>query len=94
MNNPDASTRGRDSGGHRAREQLLDATPATEQRLVLAGISTAVLIGERTADRPAAWAGRVRPHLASGDPGPYEEPSRGRSRPAGSRHFSVGRRAT
>jgi pimeloyl-ACP methyl ester carboxylesterase len=45
MNNPDASTRGRDSGGHRAREQLLDATPATEQRLVLAGISTAVLIG-------------------------------------------------
>ncbi|HEX7212096.1 MAG TPA: hypothetical protein VF241_14320, partial [Propionibacteriaceae bacterium] len=45
MNNPDASTSGRDSAGHRAREQLLDATPATEQRLMLAGISTAVLIG-------------------------------------------------
>ena len=45
MSNPDANTTGRDSGGHRAREQLLDATPATEQRLMLAGISTAVLIG-------------------------------------------------
>ena len=45
MSNPDANTGGRDSGGHRAREQLLDATPATEQRLMLAGISTAVLIG-------------------------------------------------
>jgi pimeloyl-ACP methyl ester carboxylesterase len=45
MKNPDASTRGGDSGGHRAREQLLDATPAIEQRLVLADISTAVLIG-------------------------------------------------
>jgi pimeloyl-ACP methyl ester carboxylesterase len=30
---------------HRARQQLLDATLATERRLMLAGISTAVLIG-------------------------------------------------
>jgi pimeloyl-ACP methyl ester carboxylesterase len=45
MSNPDADKRGRDPGGHHARQQLLDATPATEQRLMLAGISTAVLIG-------------------------------------------------
>jgi pimeloyl-ACP methyl ester carboxylesterase len=45
MSKPDASTRGRVPGGHQARKQLLDATPATEQRLMLAGISTAVLIG-------------------------------------------------
>ena len=45
MSNPDANTSGRDSGAQRAREQLLAATPATEQRLMLAGISTAVLIG-------------------------------------------------
>jgi len=45
MSNPDADKRSRDSGGPHAREQLLDATPAIEQRLMLAGISTAVLIG-------------------------------------------------
>ena len=31
--------------GHRAREELLGATPVTEQRQMLAGISTAVLVG-------------------------------------------------
>ena len=45
MSNPDANTGGRDFGGNRARKQLLDATQASEQRLMLAGISTAVLIG-------------------------------------------------
>jgi pimeloyl-ACP methyl ester carboxylesterase len=45
MSNPDANTGGLDFGGNRAREQLLDATHASEQRLMLAGISTAVLIG-------------------------------------------------
>ena len=39
-----------DSGSAHAREQLLNATPATEQRLMLAGISTAVLT-EGTARR-------------------------------------------
>ena len=45
MVNPDAESRSREGHGDRAREQLLAATPATEQRLVLAGISTAMLIG-------------------------------------------------
>jgi pimeloyl-ACP methyl ester carboxylesterase len=45
MSNPDANTNGRSSGALAAREQLLNATPATEQRLMLAGISTAVLTG-------------------------------------------------
>jgi pimeloyl-ACP methyl ester carboxylesterase len=45
MNDPDAENRDPESGGHRAREQLLNATPVTERQLMLAGISTAVLIG-------------------------------------------------
>jgi pimeloyl-ACP methyl ester carboxylesterase len=45
MGNPDAEGRTRKAGGDRAREQLLEATPVTEKRLMLAGISTAVLIG-------------------------------------------------
>lgn len=44
MSNADAE-RGERGGGPGAREQLLSATPATEQRLTLAGISTSVLIG-------------------------------------------------
>ena len=43
MTDPDVATRGRDGG--RAREQLLQATPVTEQRFTLAGIPTAVLVG-------------------------------------------------
>jgi pimeloyl-ACP methyl ester carboxylesterase len=45
MSNPDVENRDREGGGDRARGQLLDAIPATERRLMLAGISTAVLIG-------------------------------------------------
>jgi pimeloyl-ACP methyl ester carboxylesterase len=45
MSNPDVENNGPGAGGHPAREQLLDATLATERRLMLAGISTAVLIG-------------------------------------------------
>ena len=43
--NPDGAKSDRETGGHRAREELLDATPVTERQLMLAGISTAVLIG-------------------------------------------------
>jgi pimeloyl-ACP methyl ester carboxylesterase len=43
MSAPEAENRGPDSGG--ARDRLLAATPATERRLMLAGISTAVLTG-------------------------------------------------
>ena len=32
MSDPDAENRDPDSGGHRAREQLLDATPVTERQ--------------------------------------------------------------
>jgi pimeloyl-ACP methyl ester carboxylesterase len=42
---PDVRNSGPGAGGNQAREQLLDATPATELRLMLAGIPTAVLIG-------------------------------------------------
>jgi pimeloyl-ACP methyl ester carboxylesterase len=42
---PDVGNNGPGAAGNHAREQLLDATPATERRLMLAGISTAVLIG-------------------------------------------------
>jgi pimeloyl-ACP methyl ester carboxylesterase len=42
---PDAGNKDQAPAGNHARERLLDATPATERRLMLAGISTAVLIG-------------------------------------------------
>ena len=45
MSGPDAKIRDTDSGGHRARAQLLDATQVTERQVMLAGISTAVLVG-------------------------------------------------
>src|SRR6266480_1938777 len=45
MSNPNVENDGAGAGGNPAREQLLDATLATERRLTLAGISTAVLIG-------------------------------------------------
>jgi pimeloyl-ACP methyl ester carboxylesterase len=45
MSDPDAENNDSESGGHSAREQLLDATPVTERQLMLAGIPTAVLIG-------------------------------------------------
>ena len=45
MSGPDAETRALDRGGHRARAQLLDATLVTERQVMLAGISTAVLVG-------------------------------------------------
>jgi pimeloyl-ACP methyl ester carboxylesterase len=45
MSDRDVENRDPESAGHRAREQLLDATPLTERHLMLAGISTAVLIG-------------------------------------------------
>ena len=45
MSDPDVEHRDQDGDGDRAREQLLAATPVTERRLLLAGISTAVLIG-------------------------------------------------
>lgn len=44
MSDPGSEKSDPDSG-YRAREQLLDATPVTERRMALAGISTAVLIG-------------------------------------------------
>jgi pimeloyl-ACP methyl ester carboxylesterase len=45
MSDSDVEKSARETGGHRAREELLDATPVTERRLMLAGISTAVLVG-------------------------------------------------
>jgi len=45
MGSLEAENRGRDSGGDRARAQLLDAIPVTERHLMLAGIPTAVLSG-------------------------------------------------
>lgn len=45
MNSPDVGNNAPGVDGNRAREQLLEATPATERRLMLAGISTAVLVG-------------------------------------------------
>ena len=45
MSDLDAKNRDPDSGGQRAREQLLDAIPVTERELMLAGIPTAVLVG-------------------------------------------------
>ena len=45
MSDPDAEIRDPDSGGHRAREQLVDAILVTERQVMLAGISTAVLVG-------------------------------------------------
>jgi pimeloyl-ACP methyl ester carboxylesterase len=45
MSDVDVENRDPESDGHGARERLLDATPVTERRLMLAGISTAVLIG-------------------------------------------------
>jgi pimeloyl-ACP methyl ester carboxylesterase len=45
MSNPDAENSAPGADGKHARNQLLDATPVTERRLMLAGISTAVLIG-------------------------------------------------
>ena len=45
MSDPDVETRDPGGGGHRAREQLLDATLLTERQVMLAGISTAVLVG-------------------------------------------------
>jgi pimeloyl-ACP methyl ester carboxylesterase len=45
MRRPDVASNGPGEGGSHAREQLLGATPATERHLMLAGISTAVLIG-------------------------------------------------
>ena len=41
----------------------------------------------RPADRPAARPGRVRGQVDAGDPGPRDDPSRGRSRPAGPRRL-------
>ena len=43
--NPGGSQSDRDTGVHGARAKLLQATPVTEQRLMLAGISTALLVG-------------------------------------------------
>jgi pimeloyl-ACP methyl ester carboxylesterase len=43
--NPDGAESDRVTGGNRARAELLNATPVTERRLRLAGISTAVLVG-------------------------------------------------
>ena len=45
MSAPDLDRNGPGAGGIRAREKLLRAVPATERRMMLAGISTAVLIG-------------------------------------------------
>ena len=45
MSDPGVENQYAERGGHRAREQLLDATPVTERQLMLAGISTAVLVG-------------------------------------------------
>lgn len=45
MSDPEVENRDRENSGAPAREQLLNATPLTERRLMLAGISTAVLIG-------------------------------------------------
>jgi pimeloyl-ACP methyl ester carboxylesterase len=45
MSNPDVENNGPGADGNDARNQLLDATPITERRLMLAGITTAVLIG-------------------------------------------------
>ena len=44
MSAPDLDRNGPGAGGNRAREKLLRATPAAERRMMLAGISTAVLI--------------------------------------------------
>jgi pimeloyl-ACP methyl ester carboxylesterase len=45
VSDPDVENKYPVSVGRRAREQLLDATPVRERHLMLAGISTAVLIG-------------------------------------------------
>jgi hypothetical protein len=45
MSVPGVENRDPERGGHSAPEQLLDATPVTERQLMLAGISTTVLIG-------------------------------------------------
>ncbi len=45
MSDPGVENRYPERRGHRARAQLLDATPVTERQLVLAGISTTVLVG-------------------------------------------------
>jgi pimeloyl-ACP methyl ester carboxylesterase len=45
MSVPGVENRDPERGGHSAREQLLDATTVTEGQLMLAGISTTVLIG-------------------------------------------------
>ena len=45
MRKPDVEINGSGTSSKPAREQLLGATLATERRLMLAGISTAVLIG-------------------------------------------------
>ena len=44
MSAPDLDRNGPGAGGNRAREKLLRASPAAERRMMLAGISTAVLI--------------------------------------------------
>ena len=44
MSNPDVENSRPGAGGNTARQQLLGATLATERRLMLAGISTAVLV--------------------------------------------------
>jgi hypothetical protein len=41
MSNPDVENNGPGAGGNPAREQLLDATLATERRLMLAGTRSA-----------------------------------------------------
>jgi pimeloyl-ACP methyl ester carboxylesterase len=45
MSKPDVENSGSGAGRNPAQEQLLQAVPATERRLLLAGISTAVLVG-------------------------------------------------
>ncbi|TCM48871.1 alpha/beta fold hydrolase [Kribbella sp. VKM Ac-2568] len=45
MSKPEVEKRDRAGDGDRARDQLLAATPVTARRLMLAGISTAVLTG-------------------------------------------------
>ena len=45
MSIPDVGNNRPGADGNHDRAQLLDATPATERRLMLAGVSTAVLIG-------------------------------------------------
>ncbi|TCN41142.1 hypothetical protein EV644_105428 [Kribbella orskensis] len=45
MSKPEVEKRDRAGDGDRARDQLLAATPVTARRLMLAGVSTAVLTG-------------------------------------------------